>query len=139
MSTISQAADLATGFRDGLRRGELLIQECNACFRPVMYPRHRCPFCHSDDLDWLVSAGLGTLHSFTVVRAVPPRGFEDDLPYALGVVKLDEGVQLLARLRPGHDGDWSAYGCDARVEFDPAAPDEIDRRPAPWFRLEGSQ
>ena len=136
MSAIDEQVDIADAFRDGLRRGELLLQRCGGCGKAIMYPRHRCPFCQSDDLSWEPSAGEGTLHSFTVVRAVPPRGFEDEVPYALGIVKLDEGAQLLARLAPDAAGDWDAYECDARVRFEPADPDEIERRPAPWFTLD---
>ena len=44
-------------------------------------------------------------------------GFEADIPYAIGVVKLDEGVQLAVRLQPEGEEDWSAYHCDDRVEF----------------------
>jgi uncharacterized OB-fold protein len=126
---------LVETFRGGLERGELLLQSCNACGEVIMYPRHRCPSCQSDDLGWRSSGGAGVLHSYTVVRAVPPKGFEDDVPYALGVVKLDEGAQLLARLAPGDDGTWDAYACDVRVAFAPAPAEEIRRRPAPWFAL----
>jgi hypothetical protein len=127
-------SDLIGTYRNGLARGELLIQRCNACGERIMYPRHRCIACQSDDLGFEASTGLGTLHSYTVVRAVPPLGFEDDLPYALAVVKLDEGVQLLARLHPCEaSGDWDGYCCDARVQFAPVAPEEIERRPVAWF------
>jgi uncharacterized OB-fold protein len=127
--------ELVDTFRDGLKRGELLLQTCHACGKAIMYPRHRCPFCQSDDLGWRTSRGEGVLHSYTVVRAVPPKGFENDLPYALGVVKLDEGAQLLARLRPSGEESWEAYACDVRVRFDPAPPAEIERRPGAWFSL----
>jgi uncharacterized OB-fold protein len=127
--------ELVDTFRQGLARGELLVQSCVTCGKAIMYPRHRCPFCQSDDLEWRTSAGEGVLHSYTVVRAVPPKGFEDDVPYALGVVKLDEGAQLLVRLRPSGNASWDGYACDARVRFEAASPDEIQRRPAPWFAL----
>lgn len=119
-------------WRDGLDRGELLIQVCESCDRPNMYPRYACPHCQSEKLGFTASSGRGRLHSFTVVRAVPPMGFEDDLPYALGVVKLEEGVQMLGRLAPGEDGDWSAYACDMEVEF-VAAPEDPAGRPVAWF------
>jgi uncharacterized OB-fold protein len=126
--------DLVAKYREGLERGELLIQRCNACDARIMYPRHRCIVCQSDDLGFERSAGEGTLHSYTVVRAVPPRGFEDDVPYAVGVVKLDEGVQLLGRLHPSDgSGDWAAYRCDQRVRFAPVAAEEIQERPVAWF------
>ena len=129
---------IVEGFREGLKKGELRIQTCNACNTHIMYPRHRCISCGSDDLGWTVSSGKGVLHTFTVVRAVPPAGFEDELPYALGVVKLDEGVQLMTRLVPdAKTGDWSGFACDMAVEFHPAAPQGAKDRPVAWFGLSG--
>lgn len=136
MSLVDEATQLVDAFRDGLKRGELLLQSCNDCGKVIMYPRYRCPFCHSAELGWQASAGKGVLHTYTVVRAAAPSGFEGDLPYALGVVKLDEGAQLLVRLRCSGTEDWEAYACDARVKFDPAPAAEIEQRPAPWFMLE---
>jgi uncharacterized OB-fold protein len=131
-------SDIITPYREGLARGELLIQSCNACATKILYPRHRCTNCQSDDLGFVPASGAGTLHSYTVVRAVPPRGYEDDVPYALGVVKLDEGVQLLARLHPDESGDWESYRCDLRVRFSPVSAEEIERRPVAWFGPEGA-
>jgi uncharacterized protein len=138
MTETTHQATLSEQFQAGLERGELLIQTCHNCGRPNMYPRHFCPFCQSDDLGWETAAGTGVLHSFTVVRAVPPRGFEPDLPYALGVVKLDEGVQLTTRLEPSDDGEWTHYACDARVSFSPEPSRRTTRGPVAWFRLQES-
>lgn len=123
---------IVAGFREGLERGELLIQQCGSCGKVNMYPRHACPYCQSDELGWQQAAGTGTLLSATVLRAGAPEGFEADLPYALGIVRLDEDVQLLARLAPDPDGDWTSYQCDDRVSFrsnDPSA----NGRPVPAF------
>ncbi|MFE2938121.1 Zn-ribbon domain-containing OB-fold protein [Streptomyces sp. NPDC059255] len=126
-------AAITEPYYEGLVRGELMLQHCKGCDRAIMYPRHLCPFCHAGDLDWVVSHGRGVLHSFTVQRLGEPTGFAEDTPYALGVVKLSEGVQLLGRLWPGADGGWDAYTCDAPVEFRPAAAHEARRRPVAWF------
>ena len=112
-------SQVITEFREGLARGELPIQRCGACGKPNMYPRYACPHCQSEDLGWQKAAGGGTLMSFTVLRAGAPEGFESELPYALAVVKLDEGVQLLGRLVPDPDGEWSSYRCDSAVAFAP--------------------
>lgn len=120
-------------FRAGLARGELLLQHCNDCGRLNMYPRHACPFCQSTSLGWKQSAGRGKLHSFTVLRVGAPEGFEADLPYALAVVKLDDGVQLLGRLLPDADGDWHGYRCDDIVQFAPMPAESVKRRPCAWF------
>jgi uncharacterized OB-fold protein len=115
-----------------LGRGELVIQRCGDCETNIMYPKYACPSCAGTQLGWTKSSGAGVLHSFTVQRAGAPTGFETDLPYALGVVKLDDGVQLLGRLRPDSSGGWDSYVCDARVQFD-ATPD--GGRHVAWFRL----
>lgn len=120
-------------FRDGLARGDLLIQRCNECSRLNMYPRYACPHCQSQALGWQRASGRGVLHSFTVLRLGAPEGFENDLPYAVGVVKLDEGVQLLARLAPDSDGDWNSYRCDDLVTFVPMSAEQVQRRPCAWF------
>ena len=134
MTDVTHEPTLAEQFQAGLERGELLLQHCNSCGKPNMYPRHHCPFCQSDDLGWVPARGEGTLHSYTVVRLVPPRGFE--VPYTLGVVKLDEGVQLAARLVPGSDGTWDEYACDSRVVFAAEPSRDGARGPVAWFTLQ---
>ena len=121
-------------YRAGLRDGKLLIQVCNECDTKILYPRHRCIACGSNKLGWVAASGKGILHTYTIVRAVPPAGFEGELPYGLGVVKLTEGVQLLGRLHPGsHRQDWSGYACDVAVQFKPASTEAIASRPVAWF------
>jgi hypothetical protein len=128
------SAAIVTAFREGLSRGELLIQQCSDCGRPNMYPRYACPFCQSERLTWQKSKGRGTLHSFTILRAGAPAGFEKELPYALGVVKLDEGVQLLVRLLPDADASWDGYACDHLVEFAPRGGSGPQSALCAWFR-----
>lgn len=125
---------IVADFRAGLAGGQLLIQSCSDCGKPNMWPRYACPHCQSENLGWQQSAGKGTLHSFCVLRQGAPEGFEEDLPYAIGVVKLDEGVQLAVRLLPDAPGDWSSYQCDDRVEFVASSPAQIDKRPCATFK-----
>jgi uncharacterized protein len=124
---------IVSEFREGLARGELLIQKCIECSRLNMYPRYACPHCQSQALGWQRASGRGVLHSFTVLRLGAPEGFESELPYAVGVVKLEEGVQLLARLMPDADGDWQSYRCDCQVKFSPVSAERIQQRPCAWF------
>lgn len=126
--------ELTKEYREGLTRGELLLQRCEECSKLNMYPRFACPYCQSENLGWATARGEGVLHSYTVCRLGAPIGFEGDLPYALGVVKLQEGVQLLGRLVPGEDGAWDEYNCDDRVEFVAEGSDGSGDRPIAWFR-----
>lgn len=125
---------IVSEFRAGLAGGKLLIQSCNNCGKANMWPRYACPHCQSEDLGWREAAGEGTLHSFCVLRQGAPDGFEGDLPYAIGVVKLDEDVQLAVRLEPNAPDDWSAYQCDDRVTFVPVEAAQIEQRPCATFR-----
>ena len=133
-----RSPSLADEFNDALAAGTLVIQRCNACGEVNMYPRYRCPACQSADLGWQQSEGTGVLLTYAVIRAVPPKGFESDLPYAVGVVRLDEGVQLLARLEPAEDGEWDPYACDTRVRFVPRSCQVGETRLTAWFAPDGS-
>lgn len=129
------SAQIVTQFREGLARGELLIQQCQDCKKLNLYPRHACPHCQSENVGWKKASGKGTLMSWTVLRAGGPEGFENETPYALGVIRLEEGVQLLARLVNDDSGDWASYQCDSAVVFAPVDAGQIAERPAPWFAL----
>jgi uncharacterized OB-fold protein len=132
---------LAERYDAGLQDGKLLIQQCDACRLAIMYPRWRCPFCYSDALSFVEAQGTGTLYSMTVQYLTAPTAFAGQLPYALGIVKLTEGVQLLARLVPDEDGGWSGYRLDGPVEFCPVPPQAPPMegptagRPCAWFWL----
>jgi uncharacterized protein len=130
-------AKLVAEFRAHLQAGELVAQQCLACGQLNLYPRYACPHCQSEALGWHKVSGRGTLHSYSVLRMGAPEGFESDLPYALGVVKLEEGVQLLGRLLPEADGNWSGYACDLPVELAPAPTNQPVYRPCAWFRRLG--
>jgi hypothetical protein len=53
-------------------------------------------------------AGTGEVYSFTILNE-PPEGFEEQAPYVLALVKLDEGPLVTAQLTdldtPPHIGD----------------------------------
>lgn len=133
MAFIENADQLTGPFSEALSRGELVVQKCVSCDARIMYPKYRCPVCFGNDLDWAVTNGKGTLLTFTVLRAASPRAFKVEVPYGIGIIRLEEGPQLMGRLRPGPDGTWAHYRCDEAVIFAPAAREEVAQRPAAWF------
>jgi uncharacterized OB-fold protein len=132
----AESRDIVTPYQEALAKGELLIQQCQSCQALIMYPRHRCPVCQSAELGWLPAEGTGVLQSYTVQRVGAPSGFEQDLPFAIGVVRLEEGVQLLARLVPDAAGGWDSYACDVAVRFQPTPVTAPVRGPAAWFEVD---
>ena len=77
---------------DAAAAGTLLLKQCATCGAHHHYPRALCPFCLSDDVDWVPALGTGEIHTFSVTR---PRG---DAAYCIAYVKLDEGVTMLTNV-----------------------------------------
>ena len=125
---------LQSQYQEHLSNGEMRVQKCDACAELNMYPRAQCPHCYSSDHSWVRVSGNGTLLSYTVVRAASPKAFAEDTPYAIGIVRLDEGPQLMVRLPADADGEFSSYTCDMPIQFMPVPAEEIARRPVAWFK-----
>lgn len=79
-------------------RGELRFQRCTPCLRFRHYPRPVCPYCLSRDFTWELSAGRGTVYTWTIVRGPTLPAFADRLPYNVVDVLLDEGVHFVSEL-----------------------------------------
>lgn len=85
-------------FWESCKTGKLLLQQCRACTHVQFYPRSLCTACMSDRLEWRAADGAGTVYSHsTVHRALVP-GFEDDVPYVVAMIELDEGVRLVSQI-----------------------------------------
>jgi uncharacterized protein len=83
---------------EGLRSGELRLQQCTSCGAVQFYPRAYCASCRSVDLRWLPASGQGTVYSFTIVRRAPSKALAEHAPYLLAVVELAEGPHVMANL-----------------------------------------
>ncbi len=82
---------------DGAKAHELRIQFCTDCQKHFFYPRIFCPTCLSDAVEWRTVSGKGTLLTY-VLAARPAPGFENELPYAIAIVKLEEGPHLMTNI-----------------------------------------
>lgn len=84
-------------FWDGLKKNELMIQQCDDCAKHIFYPRSICPHCFSENISWVQSSGRGTIYSYTTIhQAFGP--FKDDVPFVAALVDLDEGVRMLTHI-----------------------------------------
>lgn len=106
-------------FWAGTRAGKLMMPRCEACGAFHFYPRQLCPACGSDRLAWAETGGRGTVYSFTIVHRPPNPAFEADVPYAVGIVALDEGPHMMTRIT-GVAPDAVRIGMPVRVRFEPA-------------------
>jgi len=84
-------------FFEEARAGRLTGIRCGKCGELAIPPKEFCPSCQEHDWTPVPLAGNGAVTSFTVIR-IPPRGRAAEAPYAVAVVRLDEGVSLLGRI-----------------------------------------
>lgn len=76
-------------FVDLLNEGKVAGTRCRNCGTAFFPPRADCYGCLSSDMEWFEILGLGKLVSFSTLFYAPT-GFEDDLPYAIAVVRFGD-------------------------------------------------
>ena len=69
----------------------------HACAHVFFYPRRHCPQCLSDNLEWFKASGRGTLYSY-MINHRPAPGFEDEAPYAIAIVQMEEGPRMMTNI-----------------------------------------
>ena len=100
-------------FWDACKRQELIIQQCEECGAKIFYPKLFCPYCQSSELKWVKASGTGKIYTFTTIYSHQPEAFKEDTPYVVAVVRLDEGVQMMANVVGCKPEDIK---CDMRVQ-----------------------
>ncbi|MDM0019128.1 Zn-ribbon domain-containing OB-fold protein [Variovorax saccharolyticus] len=110
--------------------GSLKIQYCRACARHQFYPRRFCTRCLSDAIEWVRASGRGRVYTYTVCHVAGHAAFESRVPYAIGMIELDEGVRLLAGI-VGPDFARLAVGAPVEVCFERVSSEIA----LPMFRL----
>ncbi len=103
-------------FWQAANEDRLVVQTCRNCGNTQFYPRGFCVSCLSDDLDWVQSAGRGAIYSFTVCRVPGHPSMADQVPYAMALVDLDDGIRMLAQIVET-DLDQVTIGAPVQVVF----------------------
>jgi len=88
---------LTRPFWEATKNGKLMIQYDPAVGKFQVSPRSVSVYTGRRNLEWREVSGKGSLYSFTETHVAPP-GFEDLVPYMIGVIELDEGVRMMTPL-----------------------------------------
>ena len=106
-----------------LSKEKLMGSRCRKCGAFFVPPRAICIKCYSTEMEWIKMKGKGKLAAFTCIAIGPPfmakEGYDRKHPYVSGVVELEEGVKVVARIE-GVDGkkpETIRIGTPLRVEF----------------------
>ena len=84
-------------FFEEARAGRLTAIRCAECGALAVPPKEFCPTCQHRGWEPVLLSGAGKVTSFTVIR-IPSRGRAPEAPYAVSVVKLDEGLSMRGRV-----------------------------------------
>jgi uncharacterized OB-fold protein len=128
-----EPTDVSQPFWDAARDSRFLLQYDQASGRSQFFPRPVSLFGETEPA-WRAAAGTGRLIAITTCRTPTP-GFE--APYVVGIVALDEGARVFARLlntasdtAPGQPMRlvWEATADGRRMyAFEPAASADASR------------
>jgi uncharacterized OB-fold protein len=83
---------------DGLKNRTLMLQRCDACEKVWYPPAPLCPRCWSRKFTWTRLSGRGRVNSWVVFHQSYFRGYDNDIPYNVAEVELEEGPRLLTNL-----------------------------------------
>ncbi len=91
-----------------LTEEKLMGSRCQSCGSLFVPPRTICIKCYGSDMEWIEMKGRGKLAAFTCIAVGPPfmrkEGYDRKHPYVSGVIELEEGVKVVARIE-GVDGN----------------------------------
>jgi len=79
------------------QRMSLVGEICPDCGVKLFPPRDVCPACGGPAKTPYTFSGRGTVYSYTTMHSAP-EGFEEQTPYVVALVKLQEGPVVTAQI-----------------------------------------
>ncbi len=128
-------------YNEALKKNKLLGLKCNDCGTITVPPKMACRKCASPDMEIVELEGKGKIQTFTTVN-VAPEGRENEVPYIIVLVELDEGPWLMGNLTDIDPGKATMELIDQRVSMGhkvfPGDKYSSGDGARPLFRLESS-
>ena len=84
-------------YNEALKENKLLGLKCQACGAITVPPKMVCRQCASPDMEIIKLKGVGKIRTFTTVN-VASEGREDEVPYTIVMVELDDGPWIMGNL-----------------------------------------
>jgi hypothetical protein len=111
---------------------KLMAVKCKHCGALICPPRGLCPKCFTSSLEWTVLKGEGKLLTYTIIH-FPPSQFQALAPYAVGIVRMDDGPHLPGMIKNIKIEDLQ-IGMRLQVDFETALPKEWPKWPRYFFK-----
>ena len=104
------------------RERRLVVQRCADCGTLRFPPRELCTRCLGRDVTWQQVSGRGEVFSYNVMHQVYHPAFASEVPYAVVVVKLEEGPKIISNV-VGCGVDAIRIGMPVEVVFEDVSPE----------------
>ena len=104
-------------FWDNCREHRLVLRRCIDCQQFAHPPKPNCPFCASENLEWVESKGEGEVYTYTITRQPVNPAFRERLPWGIVDVELSEGVHMISNL-VDFDPERIEIGMEVAVVFE---------------------
>ncbi len=84
-------------YNEALKQNKLLGLKCQSCGAITIPPKMVCRQCASSDMEIVELKGSGKIRTFTTVF-VASEGREDEVPYTIVMVELEDGPWIMGNL-----------------------------------------
>lgn len=98
--------EVSRNWRLQKQRYGLVGEVCDHCGTKLFPPRDVCPECAEEAKTLYQFSGRGEVYSYTTVYDAP-QGYEEQAPYTVAIVKLEEGPLVTAQLTDVDNGNVS--------------------------------
>jgi uncharacterized OB-fold protein len=97
---VKMKSNVARFWREIPQRYNLLGNRCGSCDKVYFPPREACPYCRRKSIGKMMDlklSGKGEILSYTIIH-VGPEDFEEQVPYPIAIIKLEEGPCVTAQI-----------------------------------------
>ena len=95
---VPRPAPESVPYWEAAKHHKLEVPHCNACGHYWFPPSASCPHCLSTDFAFTPVSGRGKVFSFVTFHRVYHPAFEQEVPYVVALVELEEGPRLLTNI-----------------------------------------
>jgi len=92
--------DVPRFWREIPQRYNLIGNQCGSCDKVFFPPRVSCPYCRRKSIGKMTEkklSGNGEIVTYSILH-VGPEDFENQVPYPIAIIQLDEGPRITAQI-----------------------------------------